>query len=445
MDIAIFTRQLEKLTMDVVAHHYVGRYGGISTEKADLVAVTIECPTRQASLTRKQIIFAVDVSGSMEEELPAVVASLLAARNALLVAIGLSLEGLSEEDIDAAFVQHCRCTVIVFSGSASCIWDSLAPTISFGAAVRGMTLDSRTNLSEGLILAFRKTDPQCATWIVVLTDGIPNCGAHRRAESFKVLVQTAPPHTKIVPLGYGNEFDPSVLSALGVMTYVESREFIGHIMGGIMGEIATCYGLDGNIVLDGDTMCIDSETIVPATVTRDIIGSPHMGVLYSERSFMYAVLDHPRRTGSFTYFDLNTWSTVTSNFVVTDGSTPPPTLRSHYFMAAKGRLLHDIYRKRNHKTMNAAFVQQVNQKLEDWTDPLAAEDKEEILRALDINLDRGQHLKLASGFGQYHTQASYERPSLTTGIQRELSDLAARDASAYHRIPNAYSTGILHI
>lgn len=427
--------------MNVVGEHYVGRYGGASSEGADVVAVTVQCPVRPVSLARKQIIFTVDVSGSMEDELPAVVASLLGARNALLTALGLPVKDMHEHVIDAEFVRHCRCCLIVFSDTARCIWDSSTDTIvPFTTAVRSVMVNSRTNLGEGLLLSFRKTDTECATWIIVLTDGIPNCGLYQREESFAELIKTTPPHTKIVPLGYGNEFDPSVLSSLGAMTYVESREHIASIMGSIMGEIATCYGLEGTIT------CDTAPTIVNGTIARighirDIVGSPRMGALYSERCFTYAVVNSASRSGTFTYFDFESWGSVTLNFTVEEGGAPPPSLRSHYFMAAKGRLMHDIYRRRNLKTVDEALVRHITDKLADWTDPLAAEDKEEILRALDINLNRVQQLKLASGIGQYHTQASYERSALTTGIQRELSQQVARNATVY-RIPGG-TTGIL--
>lgn len=423
--------------VSVSAERYIGRYGGISTDGSDLVVVTVQCGPHPPSLHHKQIIFAVDVSGSMEEELPSVKASLFAARTALLSAVHIDTHALSEEALDAEFVLQCQCSIVVFSGTATCIWDSHTAQESFTSAVKSISIDSRTNLSEGLLVSFQKVDPNCATWIIVLTDGVPNCGRHLRAESFANLVGTMPPHTKIVPLGYGTEFDPDILSALGVMTYIESREFISSVMGSIMGEIATCYGLSGIIALPSASG-YKTDIIVPVAIPHDIIGSSHVGTLYSERTFMYGVVHHVGTSGSFTYFDLTQWDTVRMDFVITEGGIIPDTVRSNYFMAAKGRLLRDIYRRRTYKTVDAHFVKKVTTKLEDWTDPLACADKEEILWALDINMNRVKHLKIASGVAQYHTQTSYERRSLATGPQRILSDLA-------HNIPGTHNTGILPI
>lgn len=431
--------------MNLTAKIYSGCYGGETTNRADIITCCLECPVRTPSLAQKQIIFVVDVSGSMVETIVSLQSSLFAARNSILRLSGVDLTGMEEATRDTLFAETCQACLITFSDQAICRWESASPLKSFSTAVREIEAYASTNMGDALQMAFSKKIPNHMTWIILLTDGISNKGPCQNVESFRGLMQNLPALTKIIPLGYTNRFDPEVLSTLGVMTYIESEEIIPEVIGSITAEIVTCYGVNGKIhlptlsevIVDPEEMIVVPETI--ETGCRDIIGSETIGCVFNERKFIYGHLpwgnvqkpryqDYIGLYGKVEYVDILSNSVVSLPFTIEDGGGEiPDMIKEAYFAASKGRILLSIHTQRQTGRLNPKLIEMIQSKLQDWTHPAAIVHKEEILRLLNQKSD---HKILASAHSA-RTQTGYTTGRYTTSTQRVESMLTSTDAATY--------------
>jgi hypothetical protein len=444
--------------MNVVSHIYSGCYGGETSNIADIITCQIECPSYQPSLVRKQIIFVVDESGSMIETIPVVRASLFAARNSLLRLNGIDLSEINEENRDEIFSKTCNCCLITFSDRAICRWESKLAyhekdqdpiDKSFSRAVNEIEADASTNMGDALQMAFDKKIPGYMTWIVVLTDGMSNKGSCQTVSGFKTLLSTMPEFTKIIPLGYTTNFDPEVLSTLGLMTYVESEENIAEIIGSITAEIATCYGVNAKIslpLLEDTTVAPDEVIEVPDIIEnqpRDVIGDNNIGCLFNERKYIYGRLpwgnsQSPRhqefigQQGNLEYFDLLNNSMVTIPFTIQDGGHEISSeIKEAYFASSKARILLNIYTNRQHGRLNSKYIEMIRRKVEDWIHPTSIAHKEEILRVLDQNNTRAENMKALTSAHSARTQIGYNTGQYSTTYQRNESLLTSNDAYTY--------------
>ncbi|CAH6420396.1 Hypothetical protein HVR_LOCUS1181 [uncultured virus] len=474
---------------DVIdAKMYSGCYGGETGNVGDIIVTTINCPLKPMSLNNKQIIFVVDESGSMSGTIPAVRASLFAARNALLRLGGYDISTIDEPNRDILFSKSCNSSIITFSDNANCKWESeivfqhssepsisfIEPSISFTEpsisfieqsstlsskrtfgsfteAVNNICADSSTNMGDALKMAFQKHNPLCATWIILLTDGMSNKGPCQTKASFEALMNEIPSRTKIIPLGYTAAFDPEVLSTLGNMTYIETEETIAEVLGGIVAEIVTCYGFDAKITLPSLPNAIinpEDNIMVPDVIAekpRDIIGSGKVGCLFNERKFTYGHLpwgnfqssefsQYIGSKGNISYFDLDSMSIVNIPFTVSDGgSTIPDNIREDYFASSKGRILLGIYQAGKLGKFTPSYVNAIKAKLEDWKHPTAATHKEEILRILN-NTDGGreEQCNILSNAVCHQNQTNYTTSGRhATNTQRATCGTSATDANVY--------------
>lgn len=444
----------------VTCRAYSGCYGGESVNVADMIVTTVICPSRAPSLQRKQIIFVVDESGSMCDTVDAVRASLFAVRNSLLRETGTNLQGVDEIRRDAIFSQSCNACLITFSNEAKCRWESdLAldlqkkekGTTSFSRAVSEISPDSSTNIGDALKMAFEKKSLECATWIILLTDGVSNKGPCQTVEGYRSLMSELPMNTKIVPLGYTSEFDPDTLSVMGTMTYIDSEESISEILGGIVGEIVSCYGFNAHIVLPtiNDKVIHPEEIItVPSVIPAkplDIIGTKIIGCLFNERKFIYGRLPwgnmqrdelsaYVGLKGHVSYFDISDMSQVTIPFTITQGgNTIPDHICENYFASSKGRILLRLHQARKRRAFNQKYIDQILEKIRTWKHAEATNHKEEIMRIIN-ELDRGQveAATLVTAASASLAQTSYNVTGRhTTNTQRNTCTLSSRDAGEY--------------
>jgi hypothetical protein len=450
----------------ISAKTYSGCYGGEKTGIGDSVIVEMKCPIYKASLTQKQIIFVVDESGSMASTMPALKASLFAARNTILrLILSQDIDSLSEHDKDQIFSEASHTCIITFSDVATCRWESQAAHKSqdsdlsndFSTAVNNIKSYSYTNMGDALLMAFQKCLPDYATWIILLTDGVSNKGLYQTVNGFTTLMTSIPIHTKIIPLGYTTEFDPSILSALGTMTYLDSQECIAEVFGGIMAEIVTCYGIDARIHLPSlESQLIDSDTIItaPIGIARDIIGTPCIGCLFSEREFIYGYLpwgnhQDPRLlqyhglSGTVSYYDIVSKSMVTSSFIIEDGgSSIPDNVYEGYFESSKVRIILGIYQAKASNNLDMHYINTIRLKLEDWKHAAAAVHKEEILRILitvsTSNTKRKDYLSSIALSSSVQNQTHYNGGRYSTPVQRLASTSAGNDyRSSYNNFPDS--------
>lgn len=433
----------------ITARTYSGCYGGEQSNIGDLLIVKVQCPSLPLSLSMKQIIFVVDESGSMKPTMPAVRASLFAARNGLLNLIGKNVA--DEAERDRIFTEESNVCIITFSSDARCIWESNVATrlrnvspsvLTFSEAVTTIHDDSSTNLGEALELAIQKKLPNHATWIIVLTDGLPNRGTRQTPESFKNFMKEMPSQTKVIPLGYTTEFDPEILSILGTMNYVENEESIAEILGGIMGEIATCYGMHATIELPSFSQEVNLDELIVAPkeseVPHTVIGSNLMGCVYNDRKFTYGYLpwgntqrpDFSRYQGlhgSVSYHDIVRNVRVQLPFTIGAGGQIPDEVKGAYFESAKARIILGIYNRKRARTLTREQIDSIRAKLQDWKHPLAIAHKEEILRLLQLPpSDRHEMMGMLGNATMGQTQTSYHmRGPHSTVTQR----LTARGAT----------------
>lgn len=447
-------RSVEPDESIISAKTYSGCYGGEIENVGDLLVVKVKCPTHAPSLSMKQIIFIVDESGSMQRTMPSARASLFAARDALLQLT--ESNAINERDRDHIFTEECNVSIITFSASAECKWESAAACraqgipsseVSFSTAVRALEANSSTNLSAALVLAFEKKLPDYATWIVLITDGRPNRGLHQTTEAFAELMLKIPPQTKIIPLGYTTDFDPEILSILGTMIFLDNEEAIAETLGSIMGEIATCYGVRATINLPSlpqETISPEDMIVVPEIigVARDIIGSRDMDCVYNERRYLYGRLlwlhnsentpnpllsQYHGLQGTFSYYDISRKIEVTTPFTIEDGgSVIPDDIREAYFEASKARIILDIYLVQKTDGFNSEYVKNLKRKLEDWKHPCAIEHKQEILRILRTKLSNKHAVCAAFGLASSAKyQTSYTKLGRHTTHAQRVGSVSA--------------------
>ena len=474
----------------ITARTYSGCYGGETTNIADGIVVNITCPIQKPSMKQKQIIFVVDESGSMGKTMPSVKASLFASRNAIIKLLQIE-DCDTEADRDEIFTQHCNSTIITFSERAHYKWESVAAcnskgieskNVPFGVAVNKLAADSATNLGDGIKMAFSSKLEGYATWIIILTDGVPNKGDYQTPEAFFSLMCEMPPNTKIIPLGYTTLFDPDILSILGTMTYVDSEEAIAETLGSIMGEIVTAYGMNAKITLptlaqSTEISPLTDDTIIVApdiiSLPREIIGTKNIGCLYNERKYIYGYLpwgskiyekyvklcenrplstDHDHLLlsrydglqGELSYYDIVEGVTISIPFKIEyTGLSYPDNICEAYFEASKSRIILSMYQTKKNGFFNRKYVDCIKDKLEDWKHPKALSHKQEILRLLN-NLSKCSNLVDYIGIiglaSSTQNQTSYTNTGrYSTNTQR----IASASATIDYR--NIYSQPISNI
>jgi len=435
---------------EVRAESYSGCYGGETENIADSIIVNVVCSSYPLSLNKKQIIFLVDESGSMIDTIPAIKNSLFATRNAILKLLEHDLNILDEKSKDDIFTKACNITLITFSNDAVCRFESQNTTDSFSTAVNKIEASCSTNMGAGLLMAFAKKIPDCATWIILLTDGNSNKGSYQTVSGFTDLKSQLPQHTKIIPLGYTKQPDPDILSILGNMIYIESEESIPEIFGNITGEIVTCYGLDAKITLPSlpqptvnpnDIIIVSDEKQSPS---RDIIGTSNIGCLFNERRFIYGHLPwgnnmksdinlYTGLTGTLSYYNITTKSEINIEFKIERGQKIPENIFESYFEASKSRILLGYYHNKKEGNIKQ-YIKLIQKKLLDWKHPASTQHKEEILRIFSNNPSDISTIGIATSA---RTQTNYTSVSRhTTTLQRQISESVQTEYNNIHSLPD---------
>lgn len=383
------------------------------------LVVTVNCPERAFSVVNKQLIFVVDVSGSMHDTMESLKQSLFAARNSLLSLMDLG----SSENKDQLFSELFNVTLITFSDQARCIWQSQkadVSTKSFTAAVNSLESEQSTNMGAGLRLAFSRVSADAA-WIIVLTDGISNKGDCQTVEAFAKLAKETPANTKVIPLGYTTDFDPEILNQLGVMTYLDSQEAIKESFAMIMGEFVSCYGIRAEIKLPVSDPILGVDDLITSSSPVNFIGGTKMGCVFNDRKYIFGrcwgqsrnVDNFVGTKGTFEYFDLELRSVVTENFVFVKGSAFPDNVVDAYFQKEKCKLVYKVYAA----SQAGQTLEDILRVVEGWTHPLSLCYKEEVRRLVRSGRDRAHALRQLSAANSSFLQTVYRVDSLATPSQ----------------------------
>jgi uncharacterized protein YegL len=221
----------------------------------------------------KHILFTVDVSGSMGSSIANLKATLLAVKDYLLS------KGLFGKSI---FI-----TIVTYSDTAKKIWshfnsdgEVIGDEASYIIAVKGIKAEGMTNMDDGLTVSSEWIDTLASTgnpslpstkmptWILVLTDGDNNRGARTTAEQIggyvKSLLEKNPLLT-IECFGYGQNFNVTVLQAIGNYTQIKTDNEIPEVFGSVMSEVVNTMGFRAKIVTDlSNIPDVDFQTPIKA-------------------------------------------------------------------------------------------------------------------------------------------------------------------------------------
>ena len=315
----------------------------------------------------------------------------------------------------------------MYDTDATLIWASSqddAP--SFSSVINSLCSGGCTDIGKALNLAFEVSDPECFSWIVLMTDGQANEGQYRREESFHQLIQDHKnSRSSVIALGYGSDFAADILYSVGAFTYIDNCEKIAPVFGSIAGEVVSSWGYDARIALP-QVMCYSDLT----KNAKAVIGSPDVGILYNENRFIYGYLPWGNNhlptfgnalwsDGVFEYVDIQTQEKVTHHFPISyEGVNVPSWIKAKYYECSKGRIMLSIYVKGKRGSLDHSFVTAVKGKLDGWTDPEALAHKEEILACLDLYV-----------FGGAGNQAGYACLATSCDIRNQNTYISAGQSS----------------
>lgn len=357
-----------------------GCYGSLH-DTGEIFFTEFHCGPKVVDHRQKEVILVVDVSASMETSLTSVKASILAFRDAL-----------SDETI--------ALRLITFSDTAEEIWfgstnDASHQTGSLDQAIQKLCLHHKTNMGAGIELAYQRVRPTIATWIIVMTDGVSNCGRYQTVEAFTRLAMRRPPLVTMITFGYGNGFDVETLTSVGTFTHIQNQEMIAPVFGALSHEIRTAWAVNCVIETPADGIGISPPKcdviVVEAQphVERVVIGSRTVGTLFDQRHYTFALVgtDLQEWVGHeiyLLYHDISTGKTEKRSFVISqpdhEDATLPLRIRKAFFVAAKGRLLEQIYSHIKQGLAPRHLEKFIKERVIGWDDPIAEEHREELIR-----------------------------------------------------------------
>lgn len=384
------------MSFSIHAQRLSGIYG-TENDCGDIIHLQIQDTSDGIYTKNKEVILVIDLSGSMSDSLPALKSSLLALRDSLCGKSYEEMSELSKQDRDTLFRSIIKVKLITFSNTANIIWTHDS-TEYFDDVVRKLQTQSTTNMGAGIELAFRETNPEMYTWIIVMTDGESNKGSHRTVSSFQRLVSRDQPYnSRIMALGYGQEFNPEVLNNIGQFIYVEDEECIPIVLGNIVDEIIRSTKF--NLIIDIDTDVEDDTIIVPADSPNSktgqiIVGSRVLGPIVNHKTYNYIYLPYGNNIDStriqdynsvnVTYFNTETREEVNVKVQIIDGTHISSTIQKLFFEEESRRIIYSLYKhlQGNNSVRLCEEVARINKVVREWPD-LASEYKEEILLLLE--------------------------------------------------------------
>lgn len=369
------------------AKAYSGQYG-TDKDVGDIVHLEIMLDDSPDGIMKdKEIILLIDVSASMSDTMKLVKSSLFAFRDALLNKSPQEMEAMSAEQRDTLFRNLLNVRVITFSNNAKEVWSNEV-TETFENTIIKLNTEILTNMGDAIKLAFTKINPNKYTWIIIMTDGNSNQGPCRTASSFQRLVTSKPLNTKIVTLGYGDNFDPNVLNQVGNFVYVQNSEFIPMVLGNLAGEIVTTVGF--NCTIDNSEMLpseISDDTVIDTGTGKILVGNRVVGTLSSQKVYNYVYLMKnklDKLTISYQDIITNEIKEVVAEIEYSNEGVSlgiPAGVRELYFKAETERLVYLLY-KAIQSNKSVEIISKIKKILEEWIDPVCENYKEEILQLI---------------------------------------------------------------
>lgn len=414
-----------------------------TTEAIKLPVFTLEQEERPTPwcLHLKNVIFVVDVSVSMLESMPNLKASIKTFRDLICGRTSAKQPPVTDDSFSLALPNF---HLITFSDEAKLCWSNgnSNTTTSFNELIDSLEVgECSTNMGAGIELAYSLCPPNGsetiqgpnaqASWIVVLTDGESNRGKYQTPDAFFQLASQKPPNTKIVSLGFGENFNADILDNIGEFTYLESNESIPSFMGAFVDEVLSCGIINTGIVFPQRSNQGDDTDI--------IIGSRDVGWLSNGRQYYFGfvpVLTSKAVTVRFTeivpegIFHYSIEERVDN---VLPSQELTPEVRSAIACAEAASFVKEIYRCETCKELQRK-TKQILGLVEKWTKPGMEEAREMVKRICQAALSskNGDHtpasLQLANGL---QNQTSYIVPVFQTPSALTSSRAAVGLAEAY--------------
>ncbi len=398
------------MSLNITARSFSGKYGADS-DIGDIIHAHIDIVPGDICSMNKEIIFLVDISGSMQGSMKKVKSSLLAFRDSIVGKSPMEMETLGPEERDRLYRNTIRTRLITFSNDAKEAWSSSDSDATFESVVLSLRSEAMTNMGDALKMAFQKTERSIFTWIIAFTDGESNQGPCHKADSFRKLAAKKPLNSKIVSLGYGNRFDPEVLNVIGTFVYVENSEMIPVVLGNLAEEIMTSIAFNCVIDIPGSSLPVElteDTIIVPegeddSIPGRIIIGDRVVGPLCYGKSYDYVYLPHGNNCSrslldryvivNIRFTDIITGDDVTVDYNITHtNEEPSEQIWQMFFDSEKRRLIYRLYKAlQNHDSRTLKKeIKMIRRTVEKWADEVAESHKDEILKMIQ-DIERQGH------------------------------------------------------
>ena len=268
-------------------------------------------------------------------------------------------------DLKKNFREVIQVRLIVYSDTSREIY-SHEECVTWDDSVGSISSGEMTNMGDGIDLAYSKVNPNKCTWLIVMTDGIPNKGKYQVKKSFEKLKKQAPPHTRIITLGYGDQYKPSILNSLGEFTHIEDSESIPIVFGSIANEIKYTW------VFNVRWHCKKSFA-----GSKYIVGTYNVGCLYKQRKYVMGILleQNPENWANegmiLKFTPVRSMKRMSVNFPIEVLDSPvDEVFRERYYLSAKCRRLNRLQNVYNtvpvfyHKVLEECM--RIRRDLEEW-------------------------------------------------------------------------------
>lgn len=211
----------------------------------------------------KDLILVVDQSGSMDGD----------KWTQAQAAARYVLENLNADD---------RFNAILFSTGVRVFSNALeAPSLAADAAnwIDGQFPEGGTNINDALLQAFAQTDPERATTILFITDGIPTEGEEDPDQILANLEAAAPNNARVFSFGVGDDVDTFLLDKVsasfgGASSYVRPSERIDEEVASLYNKISAPVLTDIELVVDGTLI----DSTYPAMPLPDLFAGTQLAV-----------------------------------------------------------------------------------------------------------------------------------------------------------------------
>lgn len=219
---------------------------------------------RSEAVIPKDVLIVLDQSGSMAGE----------KWDQARAAVGYILENLNQED---------RFNVVVFSTGSRIYANTLQPPAEGAAAARwvnSLEAIGGTDINGALLRALGMVDPERATVLLFVTDGLPTEGETAIDRILENVRAEAPQNVRLFSFGVGDDVDTFLLDRLaqenrGTSAYVRSGERIDEEVGAWYAKVNAPVLTD--IALDFGGMMI--EDMYPAEPLPDLFAGTQMVIV----------------------------------------------------------------------------------------------------------------------------------------------------------------------